>query len=225
MRGFGWQSACIAFTAFVALHVGVARGDTIQVTYTTTGSFAVGSSGGSLSAGKLIKTGSSGSIAELSFAGTAQSYTVDFDQLLIDAVLGEFTAKLTGTANVNFTGALFTLTLQQTLPTPGGTASTTTSSITGTIKGGTVLDFGGSFIQFPNPAQGGEPTIQYFPKNITLSTGNNSTSTYAFKGDIDAIPVPTSPPPVPVSLPMSAAAGLTLIVSLGLARFARPRMA
>jgi hypothetical protein len=163
----------------------------------------------------LTKT-QGGSTAKLSFLGTAQAYAVDFDQLFEDAILGTFTATLNGTANVDLANAIFTLSITQYLPEPDGPGFISTDSIEGKIKNdGVTLEFGGDSLQFPNPSQTGKPTIVYTPADITLQTGNNSSSPFIFTGDIDASPAAAVP------LPPAVLGGVALFGCVGFSKIVR----
>jgi hypothetical protein len=209
---------CVAATAFIALSSALCVADTIQVTYTTTGTFTAGDSGATAVGGVLTKT-QGNNVSSLSFSGTTQSYPVDFDQVFEDVILGSFITQ-TNNANIDFGGgASFTLSITQFLPEADGPGLITTESIQGKIRNdGVTLDFDDS-LQFPDPSQIGKPTIVYTPNDITLSAP--STSPFMLTGDIDAIPAA-----VVVPLPPAVLGGAALIGCVGFAQvFRRTRAA
>ena len=212
MGGFDFKPRGFLVAAALAITGGVSTADTIQVSYTTTGTFAAGSSGATASGGVLTKSQGS-NVSSLSFSGTTRSYTVDFDQVFEDAIFGSFITQ-TGNANIDFGGASFTLSITQFLPEFDGPGLITTESITGKIRNdGVTLDFDGS-LQFPNPSQFGKPTIVYTPDDITLFAP--STSPFTLTGDIDAVPAAAAVP-----LPPAVLGGTALMGCVGLARFVR----
>jgi len=201
--------------ALVCALAGIARAD--QVVYSTTGAFGAGATGAVVGTGpaSLSLNGQA-----LTFVGTAQS--VNAPTL---ASMGQFTAiTSTSSSLADFTGAQFTLTITQSVPTPAGPQDIV-ANLSGTLQfnGSTLsLDFGTNTVTFT----GGGFTTIYYPSTpnafavpaataIAATNGGASQMT-TLQGSVNIIGNGA-----PAPLPTTAGMGLVLLGGLGFGRVRR----
>ena len=181
-----WLAAAVGGVALLAAG-SAARAATINVQYSTFGTFAVGSSTGTSVAGPSTNPNANTTISSsggsIRFRGNSYTESVT-PPAPESADFGVFTTAGDVSA---FNGATFTLDLNQTSPA-AGSGSSTANLVTATIF---TTTFGATFNFTPNPivVSSGGTTVSY-QLNDPQTLRNDNTTTLA--GNITAVPSPAA---------------------------------
>jgi len=205
--------------ALVCALSGIARAD--QVVYSTTGAFSAGSSSALVGTGpaSLALNGQT-----LTFVGTAQDIMAPSL-----ANMGQFTATTsTGGSLADFSGAQFTLTITQSIPTPAGPQDVV-ANLSGSLQfnGSTLsLDFGTNTVTFT----GGGFTTIYYPSTPNAFATPGATAIAATNGGVAQMTTLQGSVNIigqaePAPLPTTAGLGLVLLGGLGFGRVRRMNLA